>query len=101
MERAQLHADALRADVDAFRERSPDEFETKSLDNPLGQPDIRVIVQVTEAPPVPGTSQRDLASTARDEPPMHASRLRKVPLVDPPIPLPRKGIQMLHSPFRC
>ncbi|GFG84321.1 hypothetical protein [Mycolicibacter algericus] len=53
LERAQIHADALRTAIDLFREQSPYEFEMKSLGNPRGRPDFRVIVKVTEAPAVP------------------------------------------------
>ncbi len=47
--------DTLRAEVDAFDEHSPYQFEIKSLGNPWGESDFRVIVKVTEAPPIPGT----------------------------------------------
>ena len=55
LERAKFHMDTLRAEVDAFDEHSPYQFEIKSLGNPWGESDFRVIVKVTEAPPIPGT----------------------------------------------
>lgn len=51
--RAQVHADALRVDVDAFRKQSPYEFEMEPLGNSRGRADIRVIAKVTRATPIP------------------------------------------------
>jgi hypothetical protein len=54
LERALFHAAALRAEVDAFREQSPYDFDMKSLGNPRGQSDFRVLFKVAEAaPPIP------------------------------------------------
>ncbi|MGB7872198.1 MAG: hypothetical protein WBM01_28695 [Mycobacterium sp.] len=53
LERAKFHADGLRAEIDAFREHSPHQFETKSLGNPRGQSDFRVILKVIQAPTIP------------------------------------------------
>lgn len=52
--RAKLHANMLRAEVEAFRDSDPYDFETKSLGNPRGESDFRVLVKVAEdAPSVP------------------------------------------------
>ena len=51
--RAKVHADALRADVDAFRKQSPYEFEMEPLGNPRGLADIHVNAKVTRATPIP------------------------------------------------
>ena len=51
--RARHHADQLREEVETFREQSPYDFETKSLGNPRGQSDFRVLVKVSESEPIP------------------------------------------------
>jgi hypothetical protein len=53
LKRAKFHLDTLSREINAFREHSPYEFEMKSLGNPRWQPDIRVIVKVIAAPPIP------------------------------------------------
>lgn len=54
LERAKFHADGLQAGINDFREHSPHEFEIRSLGNPRGQSDFRVILKVTHAPQIPG-----------------------------------------------
>ncbi len=51
--RAKMHAEALRDDVNAFREQDPYDFEVKSLGNPRGESDFRVLVKATRCDPVP------------------------------------------------
>lgn len=51
--RALMHADALDAEVDAFRATDPYDFEMKSLGNPRGESDFRVLVKLTRCDPVP------------------------------------------------
>lgn len=52
--RAKFHAEALRAEVQAFKDQDPYDFEMKSLGNARGESDFRVLVKVAEgAPAVP------------------------------------------------
>lgn len=53
LERALFHADALRAEVDAFRAQDPYDFDMKSLGNAPGESDFRVVVKVARSEPVP------------------------------------------------
>jgi hypothetical protein len=53
MARAMEHAERLNAEILAFRDEYPYEYETRSLGNASGSPDIRIIAKIVEAPPVP------------------------------------------------
>jgi hypothetical protein len=48
-----MHADVLRAEVEAFRKRSPYTFDTSVSQNICGRRDVEIVFKVANASPVP------------------------------------------------